>query len=46
MAKRLALFAGLGFRPRDTEAGVRMFLTMGDLEASFWGNAQRNSPSF
>jgi hypothetical protein len=32
--KRLALYVGLGFRRCDTEAGVRMFVTMGDLEAS------------
>jgi GNAT superfamily N-acetyltransferase len=34
MAKRLALYAGLGFRRCDTETGVRMFLTMVDLGAS------------
>ena len=34
MAKRLALYAGLGFRRCDTETGVRMYLTMGDLGAS------------
>jgi hypothetical protein len=34
MGKRLALCAGLGFRRCDTETGVRMFVTMGDLGAS------------
>ena len=32
--KRLALYAGLGFRRCDTQTGVRVFVTMGDLGAS------------
>lgn len=34
MAKRLALYAGLGFRRCDTQTGVRMYVTMGDLGVS------------
>ena len=34
MEKRVALYAGLGFRRCDTQTGVRMYVTMGDLGAS------------
>ncbi|MGB8817695.1 MAG: GNAT family N-acetyltransferase [Rhizobiaceae bacterium] len=34
MAKRVALYEGVGFRRCDTDKGMRMFLTMRDIEAN------------